>query len=179
MQQNKERLTLMNYKSRSNKIAIAAVFTAMALIFSYIEAIIPFAPALPGVKLGIANIVIVVALYHMGARYAFSINILRVIVSGLLFTGLFGALYSLAGALLSFAFMVMTKKTKLFSVIGVSIAGGFAHNLGQILVAAFLVSNIKMFVYFPILIISGVISGMMIGFLAYIVLQKINPYFHL
>lgn len=153
-------------------MAMAALMTALALIFSYIEFLIPFAPAIPGIKLGIANLVIIVALYYLGTGYAFSINLLRVFVSGLLFSGLFGVFYSLAGALLSFCVMIIIKKIPVFSVTGVSIAGGVAHNLGQILVASFLISNIKMFIYFPVLIISGVLSGAVIGMISYLILKR-------
>ncbi len=146
---------------------------ALALIFSYIEVLIPFSVGIPGIKLGIANLVIIIALYYLGAKYALTINVIRVLIAGLLFNGLFGALYSLAGAITSMLVMVLLKKTNLFSVVGVSMAGGVAHNLGQILVAAFLISNIKIFVYFPVLIISGVISGAIIGILSHLILQKL------
>lgn len=152
---------------------MAALLAALALIFSYIEVLIPFAPAIPGIKLGIANLAVIVALYYLGIRYALLINIIRIFIGGLLFSGLFGILYSLAGALVSMLVMICLKKTGIFSVTGVSMAGGVAHNLGQILVAAFLISNIKIFVYFPVLTISGVISGAVIGVLAYLVLRKL------
>lgn len=146
---------------------------ALALIFSYVEVLIPFTVGIPGIKLGVANIAVIIALYYLGAGYAVTINIVRVLIAGLLFNGLFGALYSLAGALVSFAVMVLLKKTDIFSVVGVSMAGGVAHNLGQILVAAVLVSNIKIFIYFPVLIISGVITGAVIGVLSGLILKKL------
>lgn len=146
---------------------------AMALIFSYVEVLIPFTIGIPGIKLGIANIVVIIALYYLNAKYALTINIVRVLIAGLLFNGLFGALYSLAGALVSFVVMVLLKKTNIFSVVGISMAGGVAHNLGQILVAAVLVANIKIFIYFPVLIISGVITGAIIGILAGLILRKL------
>lgn len=152
---------------------MSALMAALAFIFSYIEVLIPFSIGIPGIKLGIANLVIIIALYYLGAKYAFTINIIRVLMAGLLFNGLFGALYSLAGALLSMFVMVLLKKTELFSIIGISMAGGVAHNLGQILVASFLISNIKIFIYFPVLIISGVISGSIIGILSHFILQKL------
>ena len=163
----------MDSFSRTRRLTYSALLAALALIFSYIEVLIPFNFGIPGIKLGIANLVVIVALYYLGARYAFVINIIRVVVAGLLFTGLFGCLYSLAGALLSFAVMLLTKKTGLFSVTGVSICGGVFHNLGQILVAAFLISSLKIFVYFPVLIISGVISGAIIGILAFLILRRL------
>lgn len=158
---------------RTRRLAYTALLAALALIFSYIEVLIPFNFGIPGVKLGIANLVVIVALYYLGPRCAFTINLIRVFVAGLLFTGLFGCLYSLAGALLSFAAMLLTKKAGPFSVTGVSICGGVFHNLGQILVATFLVSNLKMFAYFPVLIISGVIAGAIIGILAHLILQRL------
>ena len=162
--------------SRSNPkpIAIAGLLAALALIFSYVEILFPVFIAVPGVKLGIANVVIIIALYYLNGRYALAINVVRVLIAGLLFTGAFGMLYSLAGALLSLGTMVLLKRTYRFSVTGVSIAGGVTHNLGQILVAAVVVGNIKVFVYFPVLIISGVISGAVIGVVAQLILLRLR-----
>ena len=157
----------------SRKTAYAGLLAALALIFSYIEVLIPFAPGIPGVKLGIANLVIIVSLYYLGSRYAFAVNMVRVFIAGLLFTGVFGMLYSLAGALLSFFVMVVLKRIGLFSVTGVSMAGGTAHNLGQIIVAAIVIGNAKVFAYFPVLIFSGLISGAVIGILAYLILKRL------
>lgn len=166
----------MNSKNSAKKTAVAGLMTALALIFSYIEVLIPINFGVPGIKLGIANLVVIIALYRLGGRYALGINTVRVLVAGLLFSGLFGALYSLAGALMSFAAMVLVKKAKVFSVTGVSIAGGVAHNLGQILVATVLVENIRIFVYFPVLIFSGVASGAIIGMTAYFILRRIPEF---
>lgn len=159
--------------SGATRIAYCGLLAALALIFSYIEVLIPFTVGIPGVKLGIANLVILIALYKLDWRYAMGVNLVRVLMAGLLFTGAFGALYSLAGALLSMIVMALLKRTDLFSVTGVSIAGGVTHNLGQILVAAFLVSNLKMFLYFPVLIFSGIASGAIIGIVSYLILQKL------
>ena len=151
-----------------------AILTALAMIFSYVEAILPFSIGIPGVKLGIANIVVVIALYRFGVKMAFTINIIRIVVSGLLFSGAFGILYSLAGGILSFIVMLIIKKFPCFSVVGVSMAGGVFHNLGQLLTAAFIVSNIKLFVYFPVLLFSGLITGTIIGIVAGLVLEKLD-----
>ncbi|MEG0829262.1 MAG: Gx transporter family protein [Anaerovoracaceae bacterium] len=166
-------MTKQNHSKTTYALTLSALLATLALIFSYIEAIIPFALGIPGVKLGIANLVIIVALYLLGGRYAFSINVLRILVAGLLFNGIFGALYSLSGGLLSFAVMYLLKKTGLFSIIGVSMAGGVAHNLGQLLVAALLVSNFKVFFYFPVLVFSGILTGIFIGIIAYFILKKL------
>ena len=172
----------MENTTDTKKLTMTALLAALALIFSYIEVLIPFSPAIPGIKLGIANLVVIVALYRMGLKYAITINVVRIFIAGLLFSGVFGIIYSLAGAILSMTVMVLLKKTGLFSVAGVSMAGGVAHNLGQILAAAFLVSNLSIFIYFPVLIFSGLtwffytplfISGTLIGIVAYIILKRL------
>ena len=152
------------------------MFAALALIFSYVEAIIPFSVGIPGVKLGIANLVVIIALYEMNFRYAFTINIIRILVAGLLFNGLFGAVYSLSGGILSLVIMWILKKTDWFSMIGVSMAGGVAHNIGQLLIAAAVVSNLRMFLYFPILMFSGIVSGIAIGVVACVIDEKLPKY---
>lgn len=157
-------------------ITYTALFSALALIFSYIEAILPISAGMPGVKLGIANLVVIIALYKMDFKSALAINLIRILVAGLLFSGLFGALYSLAGGMLSLIAMYLLKKTDLFSIIGVSMAGGVVHNMGQLLVASFVVSNIRMFFYLPILMFSGIISGILIGVLAYFIDKKIPAF---
>ncbi|MBE6033582.1 MAG: Gx transporter family protein [Clostridiales bacterium] len=161
-------------RDKTKRLAASAVLASLGLIFSYIEAIIPFSVGIPGVKLGIANLVVIIALYLLGKSYALSINVIRILVAGLLFNGAFGALYSLAGAAVSLLVMILLKKTNLFSIVGVSMAGGVAHNVGQLLVAAAIISNIKIFLYFPILLFSGMITGIIIGVISHLVLKKIN-----
>ena len=166
---------------RPKRVATAALLVTLSLMFSYVEAMIPSFVAIPGIKLGLANLVILVALYELDVRYAFSINVLRIIISGLLFSGLFGILYSMAGGLLSLFIMQALKKTNLFSVIGVSMAGGVFHNIGQLLVASFLISDMRIFIYMPVLLFSGIISGILIGIVSYYILKalpgdKLNLY---
>lgn len=163
---------LHNNARPARRIASLALLTTLALMFSYIESLLP-APGPPGVKLGIANIVIVIILYRCSAYEAASVNFLRVALAGLLFTGLFGALYSAAGAFLSLIGMTLLKKTRLFSMAGVSMAGGVAHNMGQLLVASAIVSNLKMFLYFPVLMFSGLASGIMIGVVACVINDRV------
>lgn len=167
---------MVTKKSSATKVAYAAILAALAMIFSYIEAIIPFSVGIPGVKLGIANLVILIALYKLDLKYAFLINLIRIFLVGFLFTGAFGILYSLAGGLLSLLVMVIVKNAKIFSVVGVSLAGGVAHNLGQLITAALIVSNIKLFAYFPVLIFSGLISGIIIGIVAGLILMKLEKF---
>lgn len=164
-----------NRFSTSRSIALAALLTALALIFSYVESLVPLGIAIPGVKLGIANLVIIVALYMLDFKYAFTINVLRIVLAGLLFSGVFGMLYSLAGGLLSLIVMGLLKRTGRFSIIGISIAGGFMHNLGQIFTAALVMGTSKIFLYFPVLIFSGIITGTIIGIVAYIILHRLSP----
>lgn len=152
--------------SLSKKIALTSVFTALALIFSYIEAILPLNLGIPGVKLGIANIVIVVALYKLGAIEAAGISLLRVIIIGLLFGNIVSLLYSLSGAALSFIGMIICKRLKL-SVIGVSAIGGTLHNLGQLICAAAVLQSTVIIYYMPVLVISGLVTGLMIGLVSY------------
>lgn len=158
---------------RTRRLATSAMFATLALIFTYVEVLIPFSVGIPGVKLGLANLVIIIALYELDARYAFSINMLRIALSGLLFSGLFAMFYSLAGGIVSLLLMAALKKTGKFSMIGVSMAGGVAHNFGQLLVAAFLVSNARMFVYFPVLVFSGIAAGIGIGIIAMVIDSRV------
>ena len=158
--------------NHTKRIATAAILATLALMFSYVEAMIPLSVTMPGVKLGVANLVVLIALYKLDFRYAFAINLGRIVIGGLLFSGVFGMIYSLAGGMLSLLVMWLLKKTDLFSVVGVSMAGGVAHNIGQLLVASALVSDLRMFIYLPVLMFSGIASGIIIGILCHFVLQK-------
>lgn len=158
----------------AKKITACGILAALALIFSYIEAILPLSVGIPGVKLGIANLAVIIALYLLGFSFAFFVNLIRIIIAGLLFNGIFGALYSLCGGLLSLLVMYLLKRTETFSVIGISMVGGVFHNLGQLIIAALMVSNLKMFYYFPVLLFSGMVSGILIGIVAHFVLKKLS-----
>ena len=157
----------------ARRVAISALFASLALIFSYIEAILPAAPGIPGIKLGIANLVVIIAMYRLSSRYALTINLIRIFLAGFMFSGLYGAIYSLCGCILSFAVMCLLKKSDAFSVVGVSMGGGVAHNIGQLCIAAILVSSPQIFYYLPVLIISGTVSGILIGWLGWILLEHI------
>ena len=155
-------------------IARVALMASLALIFSYVEAIIPYSPGVPGIKLGIANIVTVIALYKFGAKDAAAVSIIRIVIAGFLFNGLFGMLYSLAGAVISLIGMILLKKTDLFSVVGVSMAAGVLHNLGQLLMASALISDLRIFFYFPVLLFSGIAAGIFVGIVSTIILKSIR-----
>lgn len=149
-----------------NKVAYYGLFSTLALLMAYIEMLIPLSIAVPGIKLGLANVVIIIVLYSMGGQAAFYISFVRILLSGLLFAGFAGLLYSLSGALCSFFIMLLLKKWGKLSIIGVSVAGGIFHNIGQIAVAAVVVDNIKLFYYLPILLIAGVGTGIITGIVA-------------
>ncbi len=140
---------------------------ALALICSYIEALIPFSVGIPGVKLGLTNIVTVLLLYISGTRDAFCVSIARVFLAGFFFGSLYSILYSLAGALFSLFVMSVLKHTNQLHVISVSAAGGVAHNIGQFLVAALVVENIRILYYLPVLFLVGMLTGVGIGMIAY------------
>lgn len=153
------------------------VFLALALILSYVESLIPFFGGIPGFKLGLSNLVIVLALYLYGCREAFLLNLLRVLVAGFLFGNLYMILYSLAGALCSYFIMVLLKQFKIFSLITVSICGGVFHNIGQIIVAYFVIKTYGIFYYLPVLMIAGIFTGALNGLIASLVkpyLQRIT-----
>ena len=152
--------------------------SSLALIFSYVEAMIPFNAGIPGVKLGIANIVTVIALYKLSIKHAAIVSFIRIMVAGFLFSGLFGAIYSLAGATVSLIGMIFLKKTGKFSIAGVSMAGGVLHNLGQLLVASFLIKDLRIFFYFPILLFSGLASGIAIGIAATLIMRVLPKNLH-
>ena len=130
-----------SYALRTKKLALSAILAALAMILSYVEAMVPMPVPIPGIKLGLANLVILLAIYRLGFKYALAINCIRIFVTGLLFTGAFGILYSLAGGLLSLLVMYLLYRTGIFSMVGVSMAGGVAHNLGQLLTACLIMSK--------------------------------------
>lgn len=150
----------------TKRVAYCALLTALAMIFGYVEALIPFGFGIPGVKLGLANIVIVLALYMLPACQVFAIQLMRIVLVSFLFGNLSMMLYSLAGGMLSLVVMLLLNRRDVFSITGVSIAGGVSHNIGQLIVAALVVQNLKVMFYFPIMIMAGLITGCLIGVLA-------------
>ena len=160
--------------SKSTKIAVCGVLTALALIFAYIEVMLPLPIGIPGIKLGIANIVVLVAMYAVGERYAFAVNLARIALVALLFGSMFSALYALCGALLSFAVMAGLKKTGIFSPAGVSMAGGVFHNMGQLAAACVIMQTAGVMYYFPVLLFSGMACGIGIGILAAVILRALG-----
>lgn len=149
-----------------SRVAYFGVFTALALIFSYVETLIPISFGIPGVKLGLANLIIVIALYKMRLSEAYLLSVVRVVLSGFIFGNYFSIIYSLAGGLLSLTAMACLKKNGGFSVMGVSVAGGVCHNIGQLIVAMLVVEMFSVAYYVPVLLVAGVATGLVIGLVA-------------
>lgn len=158
----------------SKKVAMAGMFTALAMIFSYVEVLIPINFGVPGMKLGLANLVVVVVLYTMGAPMALAISMIRIVLVSATFGNLAAMLYSLAGGLLSFGGMALLKKIPKFSIIGVSVSGGILHNVGQILVAMAVVENIHLLSYLPVLMIGGTVTGTLIGIVSAQIIPRVT-----
>lgn len=156
------------------KTAYLGVMLALALICSYVEVLIPIPIGIPGIKLGLANIVIVFALYSMGIKEALVLSVMRVTISGFMFGNVIAIAYSLAGGLLSLLIMFLLKKTDKLSCISVSIAGGIFHNIGQMIIATILVDNYYVLYYVPVLMIAGFITGACIGVVAQEVFLRIG-----
>lgn len=159
---------------RNNKVAYWGVFTALALIFSFVESLVPIHFGIPGVKLGLANLVVITVLYQTGWRDALLISVVRIILAGFLFGNMFSIIYSLAGGVLSLLVMILLKKYCGFSMIGVSVAGGVSHNIGQLLLAMVVVETVSIGYYLPVLLIAGVITGFVIGMIASEVVKRIR-----
>ncbi len=156
------------------KVAFLGVFLALALIFSYIETWIPNVFGVPGIKLGLANIVIIILLFRFGTKEAYGISVARVILAGFLFGNLASILYGLAGAMLSLTVMLLLKKTGKFKVITVSAVGGICHNVGQLIVAILVLENYRISYYLPVLLISGLVTGILIGIVAQEVILRLR-----
>ena len=155
-----------------NKTAYFGVFTSLALILSYVETLIPISFGIPGIKLGLANLVIVIVLYTYGGKEAFLLSVTRILLSGFLFGNLSMILYSMAGGVFSLAIMVLLRRTGGFSIQGVSIAGGVFHNIGQLLLAMMIVETYQVWYYFPVLLVSGLVTGLLIGIVSSEVLKR-------
>ncbi|MGN0312588.1 MAG: Gx transporter family protein [Lachnospiraceae bacterium] len=161
-------------KSKATRVAYTGMLVALAFVLSYVEALIPISLGVPGVKMGLANLVVMVALYTLGAGQAFVLSMVRIVLVGFTFGSMASMMYSLAGGLLSFVVMAIAKRLDLFSQKGVSILGGVFHNIGQILMAMAVVENGKLIYYLPVLLISGVLAGIAIGIVASMITKRVQ-----
>ena len=157
-------------------VALLGLLAALAIIMGYIEARIPLPLPVPGIKLGLCNIVIVFALYELGFWRALLISLVRVVVIGLLFSGPISIFYALGGALLSLIGMELLRRSGRFSVPALSAAGGALHSIGQILVAAVLTGGTGIFRYLPVLLLTGEFCGLVIGLVDRIILHRLKRY---
>jgi len=158
----------------TKKIAYLGLLIALAFVFSYIEFLIPVNIGVPGAKLGLANLVIIVAMYTIKERDAFLLSMVRIVLVGFTFANLASMLYSLAGAVLSFGAMFLAKRSKKLSITGVSVLGGVFHNIGQIIVAILVVKTTSLIYYLPVLMVSGIVAGVAIGILGGMVTKRIR-----
>ena len=149
--------------SISRRVSSGAMLVALAMIFSYVESMIPINLGIPGIKLGVANLVTVTGLYILAPMEVLLVVILRVLLVGFMFGNGMSILYSLAGAAVSFLCMCLAKKSGLFSMTGVSMIGGVMHNMGQLLVAMAVLETVSLVYYGPVLLAAGVITGLLIG----------------
>ena len=164
----------MKKRLTGKQIAEYGLLIALAMVLSYVEVLIPLSVAIPGVKLGLANIVVVFALYRLGKTEAFVISMLRVLLMTFMFGNAFALAYSLSGAILSFVVMLLLLKTGRVSPVGVGIGGGVSHNIGQILCAMVLLETKQIVYYLPVLFISGTIAGVAIGIISGILMDRIK-----
>ena len=158
----------------NRKIALLGLFSAVAIIFGYVESLIPVFAGIPGIKLGLANLSVLYILIRYSMKEALVVSLIRILVIGFMFGNMFSILYSLAGALLSMTVMTILKKRTSLSVFAISMAGGITHNIGQLIIAMMIVENRSLLYYAPVLLISGVLTGFVIGYLTTETLKRIK-----
>ena len=158
----------------TRKVVHMGMLIALALVLSFIESQIPAFVAVPGMKLGLANIAIVFALYSLGFREALGVSLIRVVLSAILFGSVVSGLYSAAGAILSLLGMALLKKSGFFGTVGVSVSGAVLHNLGQIGIACFILRTQALVYYLPFLILSAVLSGVVIGIISAVLVERLG-----
>lgn len=161
-------------KGRAGRTALYGVLTALAMLLSYLETLIPLSVGIPGVKPGLANLASLTALYLMGPREAFFVSLARIVLTGLTFGNTFSLLYSLTGGMLSLAAMTFCKKRGWFGRMGVSMVGGVTHNIGQLFAAALVLESAAVFAYLPVLLLAGTAAGALIGALGALLLQRLD-----
>ena len=159
----------------AKRIARYGLLTALALALSYAESLLP-SPGVPGVKLGLPNLVVVFALYRLGTVDAWALSLARVLLASVLFGNGVGLAYSMAGAVLSLSVMCLLKKSGRFSETGVSVAGGVAHNAGQVLVAVLLLETARLAWYLPVLCLSGTVAGVLIGVVSALLVKRVPEF---
>lgn len=161
-------------KKKSTIVPVAGICVALALVLAYIEVLIPpLFSSLPGIKMGLPNIIIIFLLYRKGPVFAGIVSLVRILLVSMLFGNTMALMYSLAGGILSLAVMIILRKLKFLSPVGVSVAGGVTHNIGQILVAIFVLSTVQVGYYLVALAVSGTIAGIFIGLCGSFLIKRI------
>ena len=158
-------------KKNTYRLALAGMLTAVMFIIGYVESLLPAFFAVPGIKPGFANIPVMLAIHLIDWKMALAMSAARILLSGFTYSGLFACIYSLAGSILSICVMTILKKSGKFSVVGISIAGGAAHNIGQITVAVIVLGS-AVWYYLPILIVSGTVAGILTGIVTGVILKN-------
>lgn len=162
---------------KTKQITQLGLLLSVSLVLGYLESLLPVMVAVPGVKLGLANIVTMLVLYHMGGKQAFFIMLFRVVIAGFLYSGIAGIVYGLVGGVCCIVVMAFLKRISVFSVLGVSMTGAVFHNVGQILVAVIVMENTGVIYYLPVLCISGILSGLIVGYLSHLLTKWYNQNF--
>lgn len=156
----------------AKRVSMYGILVALAFIASYIEVLIPFNFHVPGMKLGLANIIVLLAMYTGGLRAGITVSVIRIILAGFTFGNPYSAIYGLSGGILSFVIMAVLKKTDFFGIMGVSIAGGVSHNIGQLFCAMVLLNLPAVFSYLSYLMFIGIITGGLIGIIVEEILKR-------
>ena len=160
---------------KTKRLVLLAMLTAVAMILSYVESLLP-SVGIPGVKMGLANIAVIFALFRFGWKEAAALSLVRVVLVSLLFGSVGAMLYSLAGAVLSLAVMALLRRIDRFSTVGISVAGGVAHNAGQILMAMLILQTKQLLGYLPGLAVSGITGGVLTGLAAALLIRRIPEF---
>ena len=160
---------------KTKRLVLLAMLTAVAMILSYVESLLP-SVGIPGIKMGLANIAVIFALFRFGWKEAAALSLVRVVLVSLLFGSVGAMLYSLAGAVLSLAVMALLRRIDRFSTVGISVAGGVAHNAGQILMAMLILQTKQLLGYLPVLAVSGIAGGVLTGLAAALLIRRIPEF---
>ena len=160
---------------KTKRLVLLAMLTAVAMILSYVESLLP-SVGIPGVKMGLANIAVIFALFRFGWKEAAALSLVRVVLVSLLFGSVGAMLSSLAGAVLSLAVMALLRRIDRFSTVGISVAGGVAHNAGQILMAMLILQTKQLLGYLPVLAVSGIAGGVLTGLAAALLIRRIPEF---
>lgn len=159
---------------KTKRITLLAMLIAISMILSYLESLLPQIYIVPGIKLGLANIPVMFAIFKLKPTDALIVSGIRILLLSMLFRSFLSFIFSITGGLMSIAFMLLCKKINTFSIMGISVIGGVTHNLGQILIAVFIVNTPGLFFYLPILIVAGTLAGIAIGLICNLLVNRIQ-----